>query len=256
MSQTWNYLQPTAPTGFSQSDIKACYQFDGPTLGLTDRTANGHDLIDVSPTTGLAWVAMQAALGCNGRFHAWDANFMYTAEDVALMTLGACTGELVWMPCGSGSLAQPTNGMLTITSYPADVGSVGNTTFSFGRTDQRNLAERGMLFIGYDSGLGVWTEVFSPNGVCPGIHGQMTYTAITRAADGKTYKIYHDGVHVDTIAAPAAPDGGTDSALIIGAIDTTANEYGRGVIWQSVRWSHGEMTEGQIDETYLQLRTA
>jgi hypothetical protein len=244
----WGYLSTDPPTGFSASNIKAVYQFDDPALGLTDRTGNGHTL-SFSVAYGYAWVAMKNSFGCNGILLRHGNTYLSSAESAALGTLGVATWEFVYVRYRMGNIDDTINGYVSCGG--SGEGEAQNECFSIYGSSTRN---RLGFFVEYGPSGDNETDV-NPDQWGVGLTGQMTYIAATRASDGKTYKLYVDGVYLcDTVLAQA-PTGASSVAIGLGVAPKGSTNTSAPGAFSSARWSHGEMTAAQIEETYLGLRT-
>lgn len=253
MSQRWGYLSTTPPYGFPADAIKAVYQFDGPAHGLEDRTGNGHDLSTVS-SVGHAWIPQKAEYGCNLFAIMNSVSWLYSANSALLGTLGAATLEFVVMNGRLRNLDDTYNGYLGVLDYPHSGTEAGNCVLSV-----YGGATRDRFGILIETGGGIDHTVDSPAYWQPGCPGHLIYNAITRAEDGVTYKRYVDGNFLEELVMDAPPTGGTNVAMVIGALSSSGNSVAgnaAGLGWNSVRWSHGEMTARQVKRAYYRLRLA
>lgn len=249
MGQTWNYLGTTPPTGFSASDIKACYQFDGPTLGLTDRTGNGHDL-STNVSYGYAWHHMGDSYGCNGFFVGLDTVWLLSPLSATLGTLGEATMEFAFARYRMGNMDDTYNGYMAIGGD--DETEDDNICFCIYGSATRNR----LGFLQEYGAAGANSALVNPDFWAVGCTGQMVYIAATRDSDGVTFHLYVDGVYLCDTVLPNAPTGATNVRVYIGCATGAIGSSSQPGVFNSARWSHGKMTTDQIAETYAQLRAA
>lgn len=240
MSQHWNYLSVIPPSGLSPSAVIACYQFDGPALGLTDRTGNGHNLSRIG--TEHAWVAMKAENGCNAAVIYNNTDHLETGISDALISLGAATVEMV---IARYRIADLTN----IRNYYFICGGTGegandNIVFSAYGSNIRN---RLGILVEKDSGTDIIGD--SPGYWQPCIPGSFNYLAIAREADGVTYHVYSDGNFIEDIVLSDPPTCTTPSTVTL-----SIGEVFGGLVINSLRWTHATLDASQIEATYQQLR--
>lgn len=244
MSQRWNYIPTEPPSGIVPTQVKALYQFDGPDLGLTDRSGNGHDL--ASAVSAYTFIPMWAEFGCNMAHIQNSTEYLYSAPSALLASLGEATMEMVVMRYRNAVLDDAYNGYAAIAG-PLDT-EEDNCVFSLYASQTW-----GRLGVFIEEGAGVNVAGgFSGNRVL-GPQGQLMYIAITRASDGKTYKYYANGNYVSSAVLSSAPTGGSTAFVNIGRISGSGSSIGTLGI-QSFRWSHVEHTADQVLETYRRLR--
>lgn len=234
----WNYLTTTLPTGVADSALKALYQFDGPTLGLTDRSGNGHNLT-IEGDADYSWTVSEGAYGCNSLL-LFDDTWARSALVATLTSLGVGTMEMVFLPWGFSGHGY---------TYYVAIGAnreteAANVSFSIRGTDYNGL--------GYFHESGAGTNRTGVTNWAAGAMGHIQYAALTRAADGITYNFYMDGVFLETLTATAPPTGSTAVGLCVGAnFDDSNNVLSS---FSSVRWSHAAFTAAQVQEAYYRVR--
>lgn len=246
----FNYLDMVLPTGVSPTNLVALYQFDGPTLGFTDRSGNGHDLIgrgDAAAAIRFTREQQGAGLWQN-RVDQWRD----TGNKAGVFnTLGALTVEWV------GKLdIFPTNG----NSWWHDVwflagsipgGSSGdNTTVAIWLLKETN--PKG-LYVYHEYGANDRAAVQFDWGIP---YGGLHHGVLTRAADGVTYKYYSDGILLQTKVASTPPTGGTGSVKLslLGSRQSQWQYDVMNATMSSVRYFRDvEFTAEQVAESYRRI---
>jgi hypothetical protein len=232
----FNYLDNVLPGDVSGSNLVCLYQFDGPTLGLTDRSGNGHDLTE----TGAAlWTRSSQGEGLwQNRTNRWLST---DAKSGVFNTLGAFTVEWIEMKL---LYAEATEILWVIGELGSAVESLNVTGCFYTRS---NASDPQSMIALHEEGAGVNVYAFFEWGQP---FGGLHHGALTRAADGVTYKYYSDGNLLETVVASDPPTGGTGSIKIYlqGSGSTSQEHYGYMNSWRYCR--NVEFSPTQILSSY------
>lgn len=238
-------LDLVLPSGISVSTLVALYQFDGPTLGLTDRSGNGHDL------TMISGVPVFSVLGDGEKtLHTFNAVTTYPQTEAkagVFNTTGALTIEWVAM------VEEYNTGNEMPLFAIGDMSSLSSglnvTALLEIREADQDLVE---LSVFHERGAGVNERTDFGGWTIP--HGRLGYGALTRAADGVTYKLYADGEYLATGVTANPPDGGTGNIRIYihGCNYSGRYFYGHTSSWRYCRGV--EFTAEQIEESFNRIR--
>lgn len=210
----WNYLDTTLPPGIS-AGIVCLYQFDGYPNGLLDRSGNGRTLRyfgSVNPR----WSRIDGV----GVYQAGPNSWL--GLDVAVSGVFNTLGELTVEWVGGKS------NYINANQYIFCIGDLTSSTESLNAIAALYVGDssHAKYSVIHERGSGVnvvtdaqyWTEPLA------GLH----HGVLTRESDGKTYKIYSDGVLLETLVASDPPTGGTGSIRIhvFGGGTTSIENYG------------------------------
>jgi len=231
----WSYLDSVGPTGSAGPNL--LYQFDGSTAEGDERISGVHDLtLGVNNGSG--------PLTFFGEVYASSSQWHTTTFTDVERTVGAVTVELVVTINSYAS-----NDYLFAISNSGDA-QVANFVLSL-KTD--SLGNLGYLV---ERGGGTNIESWFSNYTVQ--VGTPLYIALTRSADGLTYKLYVNGVHRDTItetdAAEIAESGNTQELGLLcfweGSVAGTMDAR-----LSSFRMTIGEIfTQNQITETWNKVK--
>jgi hypothetical protein len=237
-------LDTVLPSGVSGSTLVALYQFDGPTLGLTDRSGNGHDLTmnagtDIYEMTDQSERCLQT-YSASWTFP-WTAAKSATFNETGALTI-EWTAKVQEYDTGSDMT------LFVIGNLVSGSSSL-NTTCAV--LVMEADADPCAIRVIHEHGGGVNDEVEFPWTIP---FARLGHMALTRAADGKTYKLHSDGELLDTQVAANAPDGGAGAIrIILMGHSTTYNRpfYGSVGSW---RYCKGvEFTAAQVLESYNRI---
>lgn len=238
----WKYLTMTLPAGASPSNVVCLYQFNKHTEGLLDRSGNGHNLTNKA-TFEDYYSLTEQSMGVSGLEFRSDY-FVYGPTGLSPSTLGALTLEFIWTP----TLYTDQDDFIFMVAGPsASEAAEDNIAVSFWLD---RLADRGQLYALHEYGGGT-NEIARFDWV--GCQSAPQYVALTRAADGVTYKLYINGEHVATTVAANAPTGSSSSAVNIRmGGDSGGNDLY--AYMHSLRYTKELYSDNQIMESYLACR--
>jgi hypothetical protein len=232
-----NYLSPTPPLGYTTPFV-LLYQFDNTVDRLTDRIGT-HDLTLV----GGAYVPTLRN-GLFGNINVGQGRYLESGVDSSLAALGAATVE-VTLALTSWTSAQ--DEIFAVSGVDSSETEANNFTVSLWEDDNGSGGggQLGSLHE-YSTGNNEWH--YYGGTLCP---GEMHYVALTRESDGKTYKIYTDGVETGSVVAGNAPTGGSNARIRLGGYDASSAFIGE---LYSARFSKGTMSAAQVADVYNALQ--
>ena len=228
----WNRLPVTPPTGFT-GNLKGLYQFDGPALGLTDRSGSGNHLSVNTGTEIYQRVAGQDMLVFN------ESNvFESTSQDLRLHA--DKTIEVISYYFG-GSAASD-----TIVSFGVD--GDGNAPADDITYALRAKSGTSLMELEHENGGTNAKATFK------GLHipGAITMVTVTFNASTKVATFYSNGWKQDTITMASAPQAtsGTHASckFLLGGWVAGGQQY-QG--WMhSLRLWDAVMSDAQVLEVY------
>lgn len=192
---TWTYLGTTNPTGAANPE--AVWQFsDAETYNdLADLTGNGHTLALVVGTRKKGYANGLVCEAFDGVAYLRVPN----ASLGALNTVGALTIEVLFLPSlvSHGVIVSCADVAYTKEPYAFEVNDGLYWTYEL---RHRSAAGAG--------------QSFAPG--APPIGGNLHYVVMTRAADGKTVTLYHDGALVASTTLGVVPGPIAGAVLTIG----------------------------------------
>jgi len=230
-------LDTTLPAGVSPARLVALYQFDAQATALTDRSGNGHDLTPYGAVVRLGRGACGERLWQN-----YNNNWLATAAKSGVFnTLGALTVEWVGM---IQYYQHNYNMWLWTIGDPTVTSSTLNVVASLRIRDPGVYDLNAVAMHERDSGVNE-DAVFDW-----GLPFVLHYGALTRAADGKTYKYYSDGELLQTAVTTNPPTGGTGNIKItlLGCGSVVGECHGYLSSWRYCK--DVEFTPDQIAESY------
>jgi hypothetical protein len=239
----WSYLTDSLPTGITPGNLEALYKFDQKTVGLTDRSTGGHNLtlnggIDLYTPT-------EVSLGVAG-MELRNDRYAYGPTGLYPGTTGACTLEALWTP-GPWTVADDV--IFSIIGVTGSGLEAENCVFEL-QVDSEG--PRGQYLFRHEYGAGNWESLssgWSSSMHCP------TLVTVTRAADGKTYKLHINGEYLVTkVATNAVTDGGSPSSsqrIRVGGYGSGNDLYGT---VHSIRYTKEEFSAAQVLEAYEACR--
>lgn len=229
------YLPNSKPSGYTP-DFECLYQFDGTVDDLDDRTTNGNDLVIQGAVAHMKTVSASGLIGWsfipNDNIYARGPNGNY-------QNTGAGTIEV------TGCWATPFGTVCHIFNIGYDGSALESRNQVMGLRVTATTAE---IAGWHESGGG--NDINAGIGCCVPRYADG-YFALTRAADGVTYKFYFNGNLYGTAVAASAPTGGTDGYIYVGG-QSSSTDYSGNIM--SARYSKGEMTAAQIAEVNEYLR--
>lgn len=233
----WRYLDATnLPAGAAAPE--GVWQFDGTGSQLNDRTANGHNATVEGGT-----LRQTAAEGLAGII-SFDTFRLSLASPAGLRTTGAFTFVFL------ASMVHDTNATNNSSFFqienPTDGTAAGNRLISCGLDTSEVFSNNHEHLPGSNNAA---THDAMP------VFGPVQHIAFTRSSDGLTYKVYVDGVLVDTTAVSNAPAGGTNTVAYMMAGTS-------GATWVNTYWgslfcalhTKEEWTAAQVLESYQYCR--
>ena len=232
----WKYLGTSPPTG----TVEALYQFDGITSGLTDRSGNGHLLTH----NGTEYYAPgEEALGVAG-LELRANRYCYGPTGLYPGTTGAFTVEAIWTP---GIWSDADDVIFTVIGATTSGLEAENCTVELAVNSN---VGRGTYKIRHEYGAGNWEEL---NSQWAGAIGEPHMVTLTRASDGKTYKVFINGVLLETLVATNAVTGGGSATerIRVGGYTTGNDLYG---VLHSIRYTLAEFSEAQVLSSYQDCR--
>lgn len=236
----WKYLSPFNIPAKASAPI-ACYQFDGTASQLSDRSGNGYTL-----TVENGSAVKTEGDGLKGIFFNGAFNLVAVGTSEALRATGAVTIEAI-ISCDS--LTSPDRCLVAC----ADGGGASLATNYLYSLYADFTTETWFCYHEYHtSGVGVPVAYDAHVGI-----RRVHYIALTRAADGKTHKIYANGLFIDGAIVGNGPqkDPVTNTQdLRIGNGDSVTSEYWIGEVF-GVRITMQQYTDAQISEAYKALKS-
>ena len=229
----WNYLDPViVPDGVTVSPT-ACWQYDGVTAGLTDRTGNAHNLVALAGTEYYQNIGGYKCLSL-------DESQQYAGPvgDAGLRLAGLLTIE--WI----GYLMEISANPDTIVNHgTAGSGAQAHNYLYYLAV----LNNTGLLRYTSESGAGVASTV-DFNAQMP--VGALTMLTLTRDLTGLV-SLYINGDFQDS-GATTLPDGGASSRFYVTALSSAANPYHG--FHHSMRMTAFCFTAVQASQSYLRVR--
>lgn len=234
----FNYLDTILPSGISAASLICVYQFDGPTNGFKDRSGNGYDLGHLGGGNPYYTKERQGeGLWMNYRLNDYART---GAQTGVFNTLGALTVEWIGNKLAYGN---STEFLFAIGDVPSSTESENCICALYKRSFGN--AQGWLTF--HERGAGVDVVVQSEWSMLP---FGLEHGVLTRASDGVTYKLYSDGVLLETLVASDPPTGGNGAIRIylLGTDSTSHDSYGH---LNSFRYCKNvEFSQAQVLESY------
>jgi hypothetical protein len=238
----WKYLTMNVPAGASPANVVCLYQFNKHTEGLLDRSGNGHNLTNKA-TYEDYYPPVAHSLGVSGLEFRSDYN-VYGPTGLGPNTLGAFTLEFLWTLT---AFTTDDDFVFVVAGTPGSEAEEDNVTASFWLD---RTADRGQLYAFHEYGAGL--NELARFDWC-GCESGPQYVAITRAADGVTYKLYLNGEHVGTTVAANPPTGGGSANVNVRIGGDSAGNDLYGYV-HTLRYTKELYSDAQIAESYLACR--
>lgn len=177
------------------------WQFDG---DLSDDSGNSLDLSVASGT------AVYTSIGGIRFFYFDGSTYLSRVAAAGLQITGALTIEAI--VCMRRGADDATN------EYILSCGDNGETEITNTLYSVRTGNSTAEIQVFHEYGAGTNALHAFDNATIP--DSAPCHLAVTRASNGTTYKLYIDGVLLDTEEATSAPTGGGDAFLTVGAQET------------------------------------